>query len=203
MRSNSPTGNDVLRGFISAANKQYRDAGLSEYQMKIERDGSVSIPRSQAGFKSTSPSGSAAPEQAKAGAAPATPPAGAQGASGPDPTKAKRTGQPLKVTDLQQSGSEAFKIAWGPVAGAKQYGVWQDGVLIGHVASPSFAAQLSPGASGVIQVDAVRADGSRTPLTRALRVARTPDGKITFDVPGATPAAAAAGAATAPAAPAG
>jgi hypothetical protein len=113
MSSVSPSSNDVLRGFISAANKQYRDAGLGQYQMRVHKDGTVTVPHASAGFKAPAASGSAAPEQAQAGAAPAAPAAGAQGAAAPDPTKAKRTGQPPKVTDLQQSGSEAFKIAWG------------------------------------------------------------------------------------------
>jgi hypothetical protein len=198
MSSVSPSSNDVLRSFIGAANKQYRDAGLDEYQMKVDRHGNVTVPHASAGFKTPAASGSAAPEQAKAGAAPAPGPAATP--AGADPTKAKRSGAPPKVVDLAQSGQDAFKIGWQPVQGAQQYGVWQDGKLLGHVSSPSFAAQLAPGAGGVIQIDAVRGDGTRTPLTRALRVARTADGKITFDVPGATPGAPApTGGASAPA----
>lgn len=186
MTRTAPTGDQVLRTFIGAANKQYRDAGLGQYQMRVERNGTVTIPRSQAGFKAPSASGSAAADQAKAGAAPQqAPSAGAAPGAG---AKVKRSGPPPKVVDLQQGGPDAFKIAWQPIPGAKQYGVWQDGTLIGHVTSPSFAANLAAGASGILQIDAVLATGARSNLTRALRVTRTPEGRITFDVPGASPA---------------
>lgn len=186
------TSNVVLKGFIAGANAQYRDAGLSQYQMRLKRDGTVDVPgRPSPRFRSPAANGNAAPEQATAGAAPV--PVPAPGAGAP----IKRTGPAPTVSDLAQGGVDAFKMAWKPVEGAKQYGIWQDGQLIGHVPSPAFAGQLGPGGSGVIQIDAVRADGTRTALTRALRVTRTPDNKITFDVPGATGAATAA---TAPAA---
>jgi hypothetical protein len=179
----APTGNEVFTRFIAAANQQYRDAGLGQYQMHVRSNGTVDVPHSRAGFKAPSSSGSAAGEQAKAGAAQPAPSAGAAPAPA---ANVKRSGPAPQVVDLKQGGVDAFKIAWKPIAGAKQYGVWQDGALIGHVTDPSFAANLAPGASGIIQIDAVLANGTRSALTRALRVTRTPDNKITFDVPGAT-----------------
>lgn len=182
----SATSNTVLKSFIAGANAQYRDAGLSQYQMRLQKDGTVTVPgRPAPKFQPAAASGSAAAEQAVEGAAPG---AAAPGAAGP-----KRTGPAPVVVDLAQGGADSFKMTWKPVAGARQYGIWQDGVLIGHVPSPSFAGQLAQGGSGVIEIDAVRADGTRTALTRALRVTRTAQDKITFDVPGAT------GPATAPA----
>jgi hypothetical protein len=182
MTRTAPTSNEVFTRFIDAANKQYRDAGLSQYQMRVERNGTVSVPHS--GFKRPNTSGSAAGDQARQGASPQKAPSA--GAAPADPAKVKRSGAAPKVVDLQQGGADAFKIGWQAVAGAAKYGVWQDGVMIGTVTDPSFAANLAPGASGIIQIDGIRADGTHTALTRALRVTRTADGKITFDVPGAT-----------------
>lgn len=199
MTSIAATSNTVLKQFIAGANAQYREAGLGDYQMRIGKDGLVTVPsRPAPNFSAPDRAGSAAPEQAAAGA----PTAGAAQAppTAPAPAAAiRRSGPAPTVSDLQQGGADAFRMAWKPVQGARQYGVWQDGTLIGHVTSPAFAGKLAPGASGTIQIDAVRADGTRTELTRALRVTRSKDDKITFDVPGAPAPAAAATAAAAPA----
>lgn len=184
----------VLRQFIAGANSQYRAAGLGQYQMRVARDGSVSVPRRPPPtFRPPQPVAGTAPQQASAGAA---------ATAGPG-TPARRSGPAPKVVDLRQSGADAFQIEWQPVAGARQYGIWQDGVLLGHVPSPRFAGTLASGASGTIEIDAVRADGTRTELTRALRVSLAGDGRIRFDVPGATPAPSPVATPTVPAAPAG
>jgi hypothetical protein len=180
----------VLRNFVAAANAQYREAGLAQYQMHVRADGSVTVPGAHSpAFHAKAKVGPAA--SASAGAASSQ---AAAGAAKVDPTGAnvKRSGPAPKITDLQQGGTDQFKLGWAPVAGAVKYGIWQDGVLLGHVTDPSFAGQVAAGATGTIQVDAVRADGSRTALTRALVVAHVADGKLTF---GAGPADAAAGAA--------
>ncbi|MCW2927926.1 MAG: hypothetical protein JWM86_1894 [Thermoleophilia bacterium] len=202
---------DVLKSFIGGANAQYRAAGLGEYQMRVAKDGSVTIPhRPTPAFKVPAATGDAAADQAAAGAsatgtAPAAgaaaPPAGASaGATPPVPADVKRTGPAPKISGLQQGGDNAFKLAWAPVAGAKQYGIWQDGVLLGHVPSPSFAGQVAANASSTIQVDAVLANGSRTALTKALKVARDSSGKLTFGAADGSTAGAPSPAATAPAA---
>lgn len=197
MSSVAATSNIVLKNFLDGANAQYRSAGLGQYQMRLQKDGTVTVPgRPAPEFGAPRGTGSAAADQATAGAAPA--PAGPAAPAGP----VKRAGPAPTISVLEQSAADAFTMGWKPIQGAKQYGVWQDGKLIGHVANPTFAGNLAAGASGTIQVDAVRPDGTRTALTRVLRVARTPDGKITFDVPGATGPAEGAPP-TAPAAPAG
>lgn len=176
----------VLRQFIAGANAQYRAAGLDEYQLRVRRDGSVVVPRRTPRLRA----GSAAADQARTGATSAAPATAAAPAAAAAPGST-RSGPAPRPTDLKQVGADAFRISWQPVEGAKQYGIWQDGRLIGHVSSPSFAAQLADGASGIVQIDAVRADGTRSALTPALRVTRRPDGSVGFDVPGAAQAGAA------------
>jgi hypothetical protein len=177
----------VLRSFVAAANVQYREAGLAEYQMHVGKHGEITVPGApHPKFHSKA---SAAPSQAAAGAA-AVDPTGAD---------VKRSGEAPKITDLKQGGTDQFKLGWAPVAGAVKYGIWQDGVLLGHVTDPSFAGQVAAGATGTIQVDAVRADGTRTALTQALKVSFGADGKLAFDAPGASGSSGA----TAAAAPAG
>ena len=189
----------VLRSFIAGANAQYRAAGLGEYQLRVKSDGTVDVPdRPAPSFPAPDAAGSAAREQATAGAAAQTgapptasaaPPAGA--------ATAAPAGAAPKITGLQQSGADAFRLAWAPVQGAVRYGVWQDGVLIGSVPKPEYAASLAVGASGTIQIDAELAGGKRSAKTPALVASRGADGKLAFDVPGATkPAAGAAPPAT-------
>jgi hypothetical protein len=183
----------VLRGFVAAANAQYRDAGLSQYQMKLDRDGNITVPRSRSkGFKPVPGTGSAAAEQASAGAAPAAPPAGAATGAAP------RSGAAPKPNGLTRT-ADGFAMKWEPVAGAKQYGIWQDGALLGHVTSPQFAGALAAGSSGVIQVDAVLANGARTELSPPVRIALDASGKLAVSDP--TKPAPTASAPAAPAAP--
>lgn len=206
MSSVSGTSLAVLKSFVASANAQYREAGLGEYQMRVGRDGSVTQPDHPKAAAFTSPAkgdaaGTTAPssaqptaatQQATAGAAAAAP--GAAAASAAPTGAVKRSGPAPKISGLAQGGADAFKLSWAAVAGAKQYGIWQDGVLLGHVPSPSFAGQVAQGASSTIQVDAVLANGSRTALTTPLRVARGADGKLTFDAAGTAAPAATSGA---------
>jgi hypothetical protein len=153
MSSISGPGAQVLRGFIAAANAQYREAGLGEYQMRLRSDGTVSTPDAPAPeFEQPSSTGTAASEQAAAGA-----------------SEAARSGDAPTVTSLQQS-ADGFALRWEAVADAKAYGIWVDGQLVGTVPEPAFDGTLAAGASGVVQVDAVRADGTRTALTEPLQV---------------------------------
>ena len=193
----------VLRGFVAQANESYRNAGLGEYQMKLDRHGNVTIPRVRARARAVPSAGAAAPEQATQGAAtPRTAPAaGAAPSAGAASGTVKRAGAAPAISGLAPT-ADGFALEWKPVAGAKQYGVWQDGVLLGHVPSPKFAGALAAGAGGVLQIDAVRADGTRTALTKAIRIARDASGKLGVSDPSA-PAAPAGASATAPAAPAG
>lgn len=187
----------VLKGFVAQANESYRSAGLSEYQMKVSSDGTVSIPKVRARARA----GAAAAEQATQGAA-ATGTAPTAGAA-PAATggEIKRAGAAPAISGLEPT-KDGFALSWKPVSGAKQYGVWQDGVLIGHVPSPKFAGALAAGAGGVLQIDAVLANGTRTALTKAIRIARDASGKLGVSDPAAQ-APAASAPATAPAAPAG
>lgn len=186
----------VLKGFIAQANESYRNAGLGEYQMRLDKHGNVSIPQVRARARSMPAAGAAAPAQAAQGAA-ATGSA-TQGSAGAAPTAhaapgaVKRAGAAPAISGLKPT-ADGFALEWKPVAGAKQYGVWQDGVLLGHVPAPKFAGTLAAGAGGVIQVDAVLADGTRTALTKAVRIARDASGKLGVGDPSATAPAAPAG----------
>lgn len=196
----------VLRGFIAGANSQYRKAGLDEYQMRVHADGSVTTPRRPAPeFKQVPGTGSAAGEQASAGAAPA-PSAGAAPKPAADPNSAPRAGSAPQFTALKPTAT-GFALRWEAIPGATQYGVWLDGVLVGHVPKPAFDGALTAGTGGVVQIDAVAADGTRTPLTAPMHVARDAKGKLAVTNPKpapaqapAAPAPAQAPAATAPAA---
>ncbi|MCW2962232.1 MAG: hypothetical protein JWM90_2619 [Thermoleophilia bacterium] len=194
----------VLKSFINGANAQYREAGLGEYQMRVDGGGRVTTPNAPAaGSRTPSATGTASAEQATAGAAAAAAPASsaapaAEAAASTGPAAAAPAGAAPKIVDLQQGADGAFTLKWEAVEGAKQYGVYQDGKLLGHVPSPAFAGKLATSTGGTIQFDAVRADGTRTPQTPALVVARSKDGKLSFEVPGAQAAAATAAAAPAP-----
>lgn len=157
-------GRDVLERFVEGANAQYRAAGLAEHQIKLDRRGQLVLPgASRTRFRTPSASGSAAPEQASASAA-----------------AIRRSGAAPAVSDLKQRGTDEFQLAWKPVQGAARYGIWQDGKLMGHVTDPSFAGKVASGTSNVLQVDAVRADGTRTALTKPLKVTQGPSG-LAFD----------------------
>ncbi|MCW2921230.1 MAG: hypothetical protein JWL76_1104 [Thermoleophilia bacterium] len=175
----------VLKGFVAQANESYRNAGLGEYQMKLDKHGNVTIPRGHA--RAVPSAGAAAPEQATAGAA-ATGTAPSAGAA-PAATTAdvKRSGAAPAISGLKPT-ADGFALEWKPVAGAKQYGVWQDGVLLGHVPSPKFAGAMAPGAGGVLQIDAVLANGTRTALTKAIRIGRDASGKLGVSDPSAAAA---------------
>lgn len=209
INSNSIAGPSltVLKGFVAQANESYRNAGLAEYQMRIDKHGNVTIPQVRARARAIPAAGAAAPEQATQGAATAgTAPAAATAptaGAAPAPTTGdvKRSGPAPAISGLTPT-ADGFALAWKPVAGASQYGVWQDGVLLGHVPSPKFAGAIAAGAGGVLQVDAVHANGSRTALTKAIRIARDASGKLGVSDPSG-PAPAAGASATAPAAPAG
>lgn len=212
----SGPGLSVLRGFIAASNEQYRKAGLGEYQMRVDRNGRVTQPHRPApSFRPVPGTGKAAADQAAQGAAQqpaaagatqqpsagaAQSPAGAPssgaaqpGAAGPSPT----------LTSVKPT-ADGFSMTWQPVQGARQYGIWVDGALVGHVPKPSFAGTLAPGGGGAIQVDAVLADGSRTEPTTPLALVRDAQGKLAVRDPrnGTAPAPTPAASATAPAAPA-
>lgn len=198
----SGPGLSVLRGFIAASNEQYRKAGLGEFQMRVDSHGRVTTPRRRTPrFKPVPGTGSAASEQAAQGArvraAPAAAPAGTATAQ-PAAATAAPTFTSLKPT------RDGFSMTWQPVQGAAQYGIWIDGALVGHVPKPAFAGTLDAGAAGVVQVDAVLANGSRTQQTAPLGLVRDAAGKLSVRDPrtAQAPAAPAAGAATAPAAPA-
>lgn len=152
----------VLRNFMSAANAQLRLAGLGEHQMKVSSTGKVTTPDAPAkAFKSKAApaAGSTASTQAKAGAT---------AAGAPTPT------------GVQKGGDDTFRITWSPVAGAKAYGVWQDGALIGTVTDPQFAGQLAASSKGTIEIDAVLADGTHSARTPSLVVARDGSAAIAF-----------------------
>ncbi len=201
----------VLKGFVAQANESYRNAGLAEYQMRIDKHGNVTVPGARARARAqAAASGDAAASQATAGAAatgtaPTAGAAPAAGSAAPATTAndVKRSGAAPAISGLAPT-ADGFALEWKPVAGAKQYGVWQDGVLLGHVTSPKFAGALAAGAGGVLQIDAVLANGTRTALTKAIRIARDASGKLGVSDPNAAAApASTAGSATAPAAPAG
>jgi hypothetical protein len=183
----------VLRGFIEASNAQYRDAGLGQYQMRLERDGTVTIPhRSAPAFKVPAGVGGSAAGQAAAGAAQtaAGPTAGAAPA---DPTP--RSGAAPTVTSVAPTAT-GFALRWAAVPGAAKYGIYVDGALVGHVPKPSFDGTVAAGSGGVIQVDAVTKTGARTALSSPMAISRAADGKLQV----ADPNAAQGAAATAPAA---
>lgn len=190
----------VLKGFVAQANESYRNAGLAEYQMRIDKNGNVTIPKVRARARAVPSAGAAAPEQAVQGAATT-----GQAPTGAAPSSSdgavKRAGAAPAISGLAPT-ADGFALEWKPVAGARQYGVWQDGVLLGHVPNPKFAGMLAAGAGGVLQVDAVLANGTRTSLTKAIRIGRDASGKLGVSDPSA-PAPAAGASATAPAAPAG
>jgi hypothetical protein len=173
----------VLRGFVSAANAQYRAAGLGEHQMRVSSTGKVTTPSApDPSFKDkASPASSttqtSAAKQSTAGAAQV---------AAPQPTA------------VENGGTDAFRISWKPVAGATAYGIWQDGKLIGSVSQPSFAGQLAPDSKGTIQIDAQLANGARSARTPALVVTRTGSAALAFS--GAMAQAVAGAAAAAPAA---
>ncbi len=198
----------VLKGFIAQANESYRNAGLAEYQMRLDKHGNVTIPKVRARARAVPSAGAAAPEQAAQGAqttgnapAGAAAPPSAGAAPSPATGAVKRSGTAPAISGLAPT-ADGFALEWKPAAGAKQYGVWQNGVLLGHVPNPKFAGTLAPGAGGVLQVDAVLANGARTELTKAIRIGRDASGKLGVSDPSA-PAPATGAGATAPAAPAG
>ncbi len=174
----------VLRGFIAAANAQYREAGLSDYQLKLRSDGTVTTKhRHAARFKAQSAASSSGTQQASDGAAATTTTSSsaAMTRSGAAPTISS-----LKPTDT------GFALQWQAVTGAKQYGIWIDGALIGTVTNPQFAGTLDKGSSGVIQVDAVLTNGTRTALTTAVKLTRGSDGTVQASDPTAATSATAA-----------
>jgi hypothetical protein len=190
----------VLRGFVSASNAQYRRAGLDEYQMRVHADGRVTVPnRPDPEFNPVKGTGSAAAQQAQAGAAQqgAAPSAGAvpSGAAAPGDGGAARAGSAPRFTSLKPT-PKGFALRWEAVPGAEKYGIYVDGALVGHVPKPSFDGTVGVGTGGVIQVDAVAADGTRTQPTAPMHVARVKDGTLEVTDPQKAQAAAAA---TAPA----
>lgn len=183
----------VLRRFVAGTNAQLRKAGRAEYQMRVARDGSITVPKMPKPGSRPAASGA---KEATAGAK-AIGAAGAAGAAAPGAIH--RTGAAPAISDLQRGADRGFRLAWAPTQGATAYGIWQDGSLLGHVTNPAFAGQLAETGSSVIQIDAVRADGSRSQLTKPLRAGVDASGGVTFAVDGME-AAPPAGAAAAPAA---
>lgn len=193
----------VLRQFVAGANAQYRAAGLGAYQMRVSRTGTVTVPRRpKAAFRSPQGTERAGAEQARAGARARPAPTGTGAAATPVSRATSRTGAAPAVTGLRPTGQDSFDLAWAPAPGAVRYGIWQDGRLIGHVPSPRFIGVLAAGSAGVIQVDAVREDGTRSELTRPLRVHRGADGTMGFAAAAPQQADAAAPVGASPAAPA-
>ncbi|MBC7459745.1 MAG: hypothetical protein H7287_00130, partial [Thermoleophilia bacterium] len=147
---------------MAAANAQMRLAGLGEHQMHVSSTGKVTTPDAPAKVfktKAAGATGSTATTQAKAGA---------RAAGAPTPT------------GVHAGGGDTFRITWAPVSGAKAYGVWQDGALIGTVTDPQFAGQLAAGTNGTITIDAVLADGTRSARTPSLVVTRDGSAAIAF-----------------------
>jgi hypothetical protein len=137
---------------------------------------------------------SAAATQASEGAKQAS--AAPESDAAPAPAQAAtRSGAAPKVTGLKPT-ADGFAMTWGAVSGATKYGVWVDGQLVGHVPKPSFAGALAAGSGGVLQIDAVRKDGTRTEPTAPIRLARDASGKLGASDP-TKPAAATAPAAAA------
>lgn len=185
------TGDTVLRRFIAEANAQYRAAGFGD-QMRVRRDGSVAnvAPRVGAAAAGRRRDQEAA-QQAAAGAA-------AAGSTSAAPTTAQRSGAAPAITKRAPT-ADGFQLAWAPIPGATRYGVWQDGELLGHVPNPAFAGSLAAGGAHVIQVDAERADGTRSAISTPIRVGRTAQGQVGFEEPTAEQGAPTAAAAPTPA----
>lgn len=80
--------------------------------------------------------------------------------------RAPRSGAAPALKGVKGTGPGGFALQWEAVDGAVAYGVWDGPNLLGHVKKPEFQGLLkTPGATSALRVDAVRADGSRTPLT--------------------------------------
>lgn len=178
----------VLRGFIAKSNEQYRKAGLEEFQMRVERDGSVTIPTRAARSQAVRARANAAAAQATAGAAQATT-GSAQASSGAVPSAPTQASTTSGVSDVPRTGAApqitamkptkaGFNMSWKPVTGAVKYGIWVGGSLIGEVPKATFIGTIEPGSGGIIQVDSVAKDGTRSELSRALVVARTSSGEL-------------------------
>lgn len=186
----------VLRGFVAGANAQYRAAGLGEYQMHVDSKGRVSTPNAPAPkFKPVSGTGNAASAQAADGASASSSTASASAAPAGDAPAAARAGAAPTLTGLKPT-ADGFTMTWQPVKGATKYGIYVDGKLVGHVPKPTFTGTIPAGTGGVMQVDAVAANGTRTAMTAPIRLDMDASGKLSASDPNA----AEQGAATAPAA---
>lgn len=155
----------VLRRFIAGANAQYRAAGLSAHQLRVDDDGTVHAarfdssrtPRSMAGRDSMS-------------------------------VRDARRGASMQVTSRRSTGGGGFEVAWRPVTGAKRYGVYQDGVLLGHVPHPRFAGTVTSGMAGSLRFDAVLPSGVRSARSSPVRVVGLRGGAVDFPTAGAAAA---------------
>lgn len=167
MRIDSISTN-VLRGFIAKSNEQYRSAGLSQFQMRVERDGSVTIPGVIS--KRGRPNSQLFRNQKNVTN-------GRSGASGARRGANIQSVSPPQISSIKKT-NDGFAIQWQPVDGAMMYGVWIDGQLAGNVKDPSFSAAIAAGKNGTIQIDAVTKGGTRTQRTPRIVAERTATGEL-------------------------
>lgn len=162
----------VLKAFIAGTNATYREAGLSEYQLRVRTDGSVDAPNAPAAG------------QARAGARSASAAPAGTAAAGSAQTGAATTvaGAPPTLTKVDAPSTDSVRLTWEAVPGATRYGIWQDGQLIGSVPDPSFVAKIAANGSSTLEIDAELAGGRRSPKTPAVQVARTGEGPVQAQV---------------------
>lgn len=79
--------------------------------------------------------------------------------------KAPRSGTAPVLGGVKGAGPGKFELVWQASPDAIAYGVWDGDRLLGHVKGLSFKGVLGAGSSAALRIDAVRKDGSRTPLT--------------------------------------
>jgi hypothetical protein len=82
--------------------------------------------------------------------------------------KAPRTGAAPVLGGVKGAGPGMFELVWKATPDAIAYGVWDGDRLLGHVKATSFKGTLGAGNSAALRVDAVRKDGTRTPLTNVV-----------------------------------
>lgn len=124
----------------------------------------------------------ARPEATAPGVQAAAAPPGSQGdpstspaQPGAEPAAAAAPLAP-QYSGLRPTGPNSFSLAWSPVAGAVLYGIYTDGKLIGHTPDLTFAGKVAGRQPATIRIDAVLADGTRTPAGALLGVRRGTSG---------------------------
>ena len=112
----------------------------------------------------------AAAAEAAAAQQPGAPQAGSQGAQ-----QAAAGALPTPVPQGVKRDGDKFAVIWKPVQGAVQYGIYENGKLIGHTPDPLFGATAPPGVEGVVlEVDAVDAQGKRSARTKPIPIDMRP-----------------------------